>query len=184
MLVTMKTIAPIDSTQQAQVLTQTHYYIEQASEHFSRNIQVIPIQFDLIGRAAGMYKVYRRQRQIRYNPYLFAKYFPDNLENTVPHEVAHYVADILYGMRNIRPHGKEWQAIMHLFGVTPAVRCHYDLDGIPQRQHRRFSYRCHCRIHALTTRRHRLISTGQRRYQCRQCQSTLTYMEEPTHLLV
>ena len=175
MLDTMQHIDPINTRQQEDVISMTGQYILQASDYFKRDFPLIPIHFDLKGRAAGMYKVVKGLRQIRYNPYLFAKYFSDNLDNTVPHEVAHYVADILHGMRNIRPHGKEWQAIMHVFGVTPSTRCFYDLTGIPQRQQRRFPYQCHCRSHELSTRRHRLISSGQRRYQCRQCQTTLRY---------
>ncbi len=56
---------------------------------------MVPVRFELQGRAAGMYRVHKGERVIRYNPYIFSKYFDDSLANTVPHEVAHYITDVL-----------------------------------------------------------------------------------------
>lgn len=171
--ITMNLIDPISSHQQQLVVNETERYLLIASDFFQHAIPTIPVLFDLKGRAAGMYKTSRHTRQIRFNPYLFAKYFQDNLANTVPHEVAHYVTDILYGLKRIRPHGKEWQAIMDLFGVTPQTTHVYNLEGIPQRSQQRFTYQCNCQSYQLTTRRHNLIHNGERRYFCRSCKSTL-----------
>jgi len=168
-------IAPIDSAQQARVVTATHQYIELAGKIFGRHFARIPINFGLTGRAAGMYHVHGTSRYIRYNPYLFAKYFDDNLRQTIPHEVAHYIADTLYGIKNIRPHGREWKTIMGQFGAEASIHCDYDLHGIPQRQHRRFVYRCNCRHHEITTRRHNMILRGERRYRCPLCKSDITH---------
>ena len=170
---TMKLIDPISPYQQQQVVSETERYISIASAFFDRNIPAIPILFDLKGRAAGMYKSRLGTRQIRFNPYLFTKYFQDNLNDTVPHEVAHYITDVIYGLKRIRPHGEEWQAIMQLFGIE-AQRTHsFDLQGIPQRQQKRFTYQCGCKLYQLTTRRHNLIQKGERRYLCRSCKGEL-----------
>lgn len=169
----MNLIEPISPSQQQQVLAETLRYIAMASDFFDHTIPVIPVLFDLKGRAAGMYKIQSGLRLLRFNPYLFSKYFDDNLQNTVAHEVAHYVTDILYGLKRIRPHGKEWQAIMQLFGVEAQRTHNFDLQGIPQRQHQRFDYQCGCQVYQLTTRRHNLIKKGQRRYLCRSCHSEL-----------
>lgn len=170
----MKLIEPISPHQQQQVVTETERYISIASEFFDRTIPAIPVLFDLKGRAAGMYKIQSGSRLLRFNPYLFSKYFNDNLQNTVAHEVAHYATDVLYGLKRIRPHGKEWQAIMQLFGVE-AQRTHsFDLQGIPQRQQQHFPYQCDCQVYQLTTRRHNLIKKGQRRYLCRSCHGELS----------
>lgn len=169
----MASILPIDEAQRERVIAATREHIRRAAEHFGRRFADIPVLFDLKGRNAGMYRVRGRQRCIRYNPWLFAKFFDDNLATTVPHEVAHYISDQLYGLRNIRPHGKEWQALMQLFGVEPRRTCDYDLEGIPQRRQRRHAYRCACREHQLTTVRHRRIQLGRAQYLCRSCKQPL-----------
>ncbi|HHO60023.1 MAG TPA: metallopeptidase (SprT family), partial [Thiotrichales bacterium] len=102
------TVDPINPQQQAIVVEKTRRYIQQAGEIYGKKFQPIDVRFDLCGRNAGMYRVQGRQRWIRYNPYIFSRYFDDNLNTTVPHEVAHYITDCLYGLRKIRPHGIEW----------------------------------------------------------------------------
>jgi len=169
----MPEIIPIDSADQARVIAATHDFIARAGTHFGRRFEAIPVLFDLRGRNAGMYRIRGRQRCIRYNPWLFAKYFDDNLTDTVPHEVAHYICDQLYGLRNIRPHGREWQAMMRLFGVEPRRTCSYDLEGIPQRRQQRHPYRCACREHQVSTVRHKRIQAGRAQYLCRSCKQPL-----------
>jgi SprT protein len=143
-------VAPIGPERQRCVVETTRRTIARASVLFGLDFAEIPVTFELRGRAAGMYRVQRGRRLIRYNPYLFAKYYRDNLANTVPHEVAHYITDVLYGLRNVRPHGPEWQAVMHALGAQPEATCRYDLDGIPVRRQRRFTYRCACTTHSLS----------------------------------
>lgn len=169
------TVAPITERQQEQVVTATRHCIERAGKLLQQKFALPPVTFDLRGRAAGMYRVYRDRRQIRYNPYIFGKYFTDNLTNTVPHEVAHYLTDMLYGLRNIRPHGREWQAVMRVLDAEPNVTCHYDLTGVPLRRQRRFSYRCACSAHAVSAVRHNRVQRGSGSYVCRQCCTPLVY---------
>ena len=171
-------ISPIDDLKKQQVITETQRYIDKASQLFEQNFPKIEVLFDLKGRSAGMYRIRRRgsqqQRHIRYNPWLFAKYFNDSFCNTIPHEVSHYIADLLYGMNNIRPHGKEWKMIMGHFEVLPTVRANYDLSGTPQRNTRHYPYQCQCRDVQLTAHRHNKIIRGQQRYFCRDCHQELT----------
>lgn len=171
----MNRFEAIDATRQTAVVEATHVWIARAGSIYGRRFEPIPVLFDLTGRAAGMYRVQRGARVIRYNPYLFAKYPHDNLTVTVPHEVAHYITDRLYGLRRVRPHGREWRAVMQDFGVDPAASTAYDLNGIPVRTQRRHPYRCACLIHPLTTRRHNLIVQGMARYCCRHCGDELIY---------
>jgi SprT protein len=172
-------VAPLGREQRQQVVEATCATIAQATELFGRGFAEIPVTFELRGRAAGMYRVRGGQRVIRYNPYIFARYFTDNLVNTVPHEVAHYVTDVLYGLRRVRPHGPEWRAVMRAFGVEPVATCRYDLDGIPVRRQRRYSYRCGCMTHSVSAVRHRRIQDGRMRYHCRRCRSPLSYTGRP-----
>ena len=114
-------------------------------------------------------------RKIRYNPWLFGKYFEDNLRDTVPHEVAHYVTEQLYGRGNGRsgsgvlPHGQEWRSVMAAFGADDSVTCQFDLSGIPRRRQKTVDYRCHCREHQLGVRRHNKVERGLASYLCRHC---------------
>jgi SprT protein len=165
----MNIVAPIDLQQQQQVLEQTHHYIKRAGELFGRSFATIPVLFDLKGRIAGMYRIKNRQRQIRYNPHVFAKYFEDNLTVTVPHEVAHYVIDCLYGMRKVRPHGSEWKRLMSEFGAEASRTCRYDFSGIPIKSEKRYDYRCGCKTHQLSARRHNRVLKKRMHYICKSC---------------
>ena len=104
----MATIQPLDEQQRFNVTTATRRCVARANKLLDTNFDEIPVRFDLTGRAAGMYRVVRGQRIIRYNPYLFAKYYDKNLTTTVPHEVAHYLTDAVYGYAYAKPHGHEW----------------------------------------------------------------------------
>ena len=163
----------LSHAQENEVVETSSRYLDLAADAFRRNIEMIPIHFDLTGRCAGMFKMKGGQRMIRYNPYIFARYYQDSLENTVPHEVAHYVVEQVYGRTNIRPHGRQWKNVMALFGCSPKVTGHYDLTGIPARQYQRFPYICECQSHQLTIIRHKRVLKGQARYLCRRCGTAL-----------
>ena len=149
MPVNQNVIQPISPAQQQQVIHQTHYFIQSAAEYFGKAFAEIPVLFDLSGKAAGMYRVKAGQRVIRYNPFIFAKYFDDNFAETIPHEVAHYVTDVLHGLHNIRPHGNEWKSVMQLFGVAATRTANYDLSGLPQRSFKKYMYQCACQNYEL-----------------------------------
>lgn len=164
----------ISDAQQLQVIRNTNDCITRVAAYFGRVFDEIPVYFDLRGKAAGMYRVTEGEPCIRYNPYIFAKYFDDNLIQTVPHEVSHYVTDLMYGFRNIRPHGSEWKEIMRFFGASTRATCSYDLDGLPVRKQKYFSYKCQCSAHQLSSRRHGKVARRQMQYFCKKCGSLLT----------
>jgi SprT protein len=166
-------IEPISKHQQQEVIEITLSFILQASRYYDRQFPEIPVLFDLTGRAAGMYCVKARQQYIRFNPYLFSKYLDESLSDTIPHEVAHYISDELYGLRNIRAHGPEWKSVMALFGVKAKATGNYDLDGIPTRQHKRIDYHCSCGTYPFTTKRHNQVVRGSANYACKKCGETL-----------
>jgi SprT protein len=166
-------VIPINSTQQDHVVEQTVQLINKAAVLFDKKLAPVPVLFDLRGRAAGMFRIRLGQPQIRYNPWIFARYFASNMADTIPHEVAHYVVNELFGHHGIRPHGIEWQKVMLAFGRTPQVTCSYDLSGIPQRKVKRFDYHCACGNHQLTSYRHNRIAGNRARYLCRKCRQPL-----------
>ena len=168
-------VSPIGEQRQQQVCAATEACLRRAGEICRYPFPAIEISFDLNGRAAGMYRVRQGRRCIRYNPYILTRYFNEGLAETVPHEVAHYATDVLFGLGNIRPHGLEWQALMHALGATPRATARYDLTGIPVRRQRRFSYRCGCTIHQLSSQRHNRIHRGSAAYICRRCKVPLVF---------
>lgn len=174
-LESQKLIAPIAQTQRQLVVQATAACLARAEAIFQRRFPAIPIHFDLRGRAAGMYRVYRGTRLIRYNAHIFAKYFADGLAQTVPHEVAHYVTDLIYGLRRVRPHGPEWRRVVVALGGVARATADYDLSGIPRRQQTVYDYRCACTQHQIGARRHARVQRGEGVYLCRYCRAALVF---------
>lgn len=168
-------IQPIGADRQQVIRDATSRYIGRAEQVFARRFDAVPVLFDLSGSAAGMFKVDGRRRWIRYNPWIFAKYFSENLRDTVPHEVAHYIVHEVFGLRNVKPHGEEWQALMVLFDANPEVTFRLDLEGVPRRRQRTHAYRCDCREHEVSSTRHNRVVRGTGRYHCRYCDGELVY---------
>lgn len=147
--------------------------IDKANRQLGLAIPPPMIKFDLKGQTAGMVK-YRRfgPTLVRYNLKLLSDNRMHFIAQTIPHEVAHVVAIARYG-RRIRPHGPEWQNLMHFYNATPE-RCHrYDVTAQPGRKLKRFKYQCSCQDHQLTSIRHNRVLKGQT-YLCRTCATPLT----------
>lgn len=170
-------IEPISLEQQQQVTTETERYIRLASSELDCPFELIPVRFDLKGQAAGMYKMVGRGRNvhrvIRFNPWVFAKEWDEHFRTTIPHEVAHYITEQLFG--RVRPHGQEWKTVMALFGADNSRTCKMDMKGIPGRSMKTVNYRCDCREHQLSMIRHNKVVRKGARYLCRFCNGQLIY---------
>jgi len=101
--------------------------------------------------------------------------FEENLAGTVPHEVAHYAIDQAYGLRRVKPHGIEWQALMAKLGADAGVTFDLNLDGIPRRRQARHRYYCPCQLHQVSTTRHNRVQRGKGVYHCVSCRGKLVY---------
>jgi SprT protein len=166
-------IAPISQQQMIEVQSITLDYIAMAQQIYKKPFSSIPIVFDLRGKCAGMYKRMGRDRHIRFNPWLFAKYYKHSIDQTIPHEVAHYITYCLYPFRRVKPHGEEWRSVMQAFGVEPKVTGNFDLAGIPTKHYQRIDYNCGCKSHQLSIIRHRRVQSGQAEYRCKDCRQLL-----------
>lgn len=139
---------------------------------------VIPIDWSLKGCVAGQF-CWRGMfdRKFRVNMVLAKENLDDYIENTVPHEFAHYIVNEKYRNGSVyhrpKPHGREWKSIMRIvFGLVP-TRCHdYDVTNARQRKSKRYNYRCGCRVHAVSSILHKRMQRGQRRY-CRLCKQMI-----------
>ncbi|MFT4613869.1 MAG: SprT protein [Bacteroidia bacterium] len=168
-------VEPIGRAQRQLVNVMTSGFVARGAELFDCTLQPIPVLFDLSGHTAGMFKETAQGCVIRYNPWIFGKYFQENLRDTVPHEVAHYVVHTLHPSGRVKPHGRQWLAVMEAFGADPGVTFDLDLEGIPQRQQRTHVYHCQCRLHEVSTTRHNRVQRGTGRYQCRYCNTELVF---------
>jgi SprT protein len=166
-------VQPIGPQQRQQVAAATAAWIERAAQWLALPLAPVPVLFDLSGATAGMFRAQGKDCWIRFNPWIFAKHFEDNLNFTVPHEVAHYAVHSQRHRRRVRPHGPEWQRVMRGFGLPPEVTFKLDLTGVPVRRQQRHPYRCACREHEVSTVRHRRMHEGRARYLCRFCAAPL-----------
>jgi predicted SprT family Zn-dependent metalloprotease len=84
-----------------------------------------------------------RQKLISLNPLLIA--YPEEIERTLRHELAHILAQFRAGRRRISPHGAQWRQACHDLGIADEKRCH--TLPFPAKQYTRlFIYRCpNCR---------------------------------------
>jgi len=91
--------------------------------------------------AAG--RVDYRQKLISLNPRLIEH--PEEIERTLRHELAHFLAQFRAGRQRISPHGPEWEQACRDLGIAGEKRCH-TLPFPAKRHTRRFIYRCpNCR---------------------------------------
>jgi SprT protein len=157
---------------QSDVINKTRELLKTGCQQLNLSIVYPEIRFDLRGKTAGMVLFTATGSCIiRYNLPLLKRYGEEFINTTVPHEVSHFIARLLYGPR-IKPHGVEWQRIMDLFDASPE-RCHnFNTEQTGGRKLRYFDYRCDCRDHRLSAIRHNRIMQGTV-YLCKHCGSKL-----------
>jgi len=165
------------SALQLQTLDEVTRCIQLCERRFERTFSVDGILFNLRGRSAGQFRVKHLNgkwiRELRFNQQLLDQHTFDFIDDTVPHEVAHFIVYELFGT-SVRPHGKEWQYVMReVLDQTPEVTHKYDVQ--PARKMQTVAYTCGCpeRVHQLGLVRHKRVITQQARYLCRQCREPL-----------
>lgn len=142
-----------------------------AQRYFNVTLAPPKFNFKQRGRSAGT--AYLQRNEMRFNAYMLAQDPLKFIDNVVPHEVAHIVVHQIYGDA-VRPHGREWTAVMeHLFNVE-ASRTH-DFD-VPKARNS-YLYRCECQEHEFTAHRHGRAQRGTE-YICRRCRHALAYVKK------
>lgn len=128
------------------------------------------VWLDLRGQCAG--QAHFGRGGLRFNPVLLSENRRDFFVDVVPHEMAHWLVHHLEEGPRLQPHGREWRTVMRqLFGLPGHVTHRFDTRRASPAP---YLYRCACREHAFTTRRHSLARGG-RVYRCRHCAQTLVY---------
>lgn len=161
----------------ARLAAETRAWLERARplcHQAGRRLPEVTVRCDLRGASAGQLRLYRNGTLvIRYNLAMAEAQPEAFVAQTVPHEVAHAITHVCHG--KVRPHGPEWRGVMAWFGFDEAERCHsFAQPAAARRGQRRWSYRCDCRGHQLSTTRHNRAQRGLD-YVCRSCGSVLRY---------
>ena len=97
-----------------------------------------------------------RTKTISLNPKLI-EVSPFEVQRTLRHELAHFLAQHRAGRRHIAPHGAEWRQACRDLGIPNEPRCH-DLPLKRIRFERRYFYACRecgttlARVHAMKRR--------------------------------
>ncbi len=144
-------------------------------DKLGKSITPPAIEYDLKGRTAGWAI---GGHTIRLNIDLLYTNTEQMLNQTVPHEVCHIAQHQLYP--HSKSHGREWQHLMRLLGLTPN-RCHqYEVQT--QRKHDRpHTYKCtnpHCGYsYKITRGMHAKIKMGSKRV-CGKCRGPLVELPE------
>ena len=104
------------------------------------------------------------QAEVSLNPRL--REFPDEVDRTLRHELAHLLAHERAGRRRIDAHGPEWRQACADLGIPGESRCH-SLPLPRRKQARTHTYRCpSC---AFVLRRARPVDRRRRRLACHSC---------------
>lgn len=129
------------------------------------------VWLDLRGKGAG--QAHFGRGGLRFNSVLFDENRYAFLVEVVPHEMAHWLVHHLSDGHRVAPHGHEWRTVMRdLFGLVPQATHRFDIERASPTPYR---YRCECREHGFSARRHGLARKG-REYYCRQCRQPLVYI--------
>lgn len=81
------------------------------------NIPTPTLKWRQMGRRAGLctFNYYTKACVLAINPDFINNHAEDMINNTLPHEIAHYVAGMVYG-RIAHGHGRYWKSVMYVLG--------------------------------------------------------------------
>lgn len=159
--------------------------LKMAEEFYGIGYVCPEIRFDVKGRCAGQVNITENGAPISFNKELFVANKDHFMEDTIPHEVAHYIVFINCAVNN-RPyprtrggrcdhHGKLWKSIMScLFGIDPK-RCHNLDTSSVRRKMRRAIYKCGCMEHQVSMRMHNKAVKFNNYLTCTKCHDKVKF---------
>lgn len=133
------------------IKTKLRHCIKLAEAQYNRKFYIPKLDFSLTGGKAAT--AHSSLNRIRINPTLLIENEGDFVAQTIPHEMAHIVADTMYPnghldrkkkTANIPHHGTGWKHVMEVFGVPPTLYHNYAVA--PSVTHRRPLYPHTCTV--------------------------------------
>jgi len=130
-----------------QIRTKIRQCIKLAEAAFNQRFYMPTVVFNVTNSAAGY--ACSGSNTIRLNPTLLMQNVNDFLTDTVPHEFAHIVADIVYPTghldkrkktKRVPHHGTGWKHVMGVFGLPPRVHHGYAVEHSVRSQ--RYPHTC------------------------------------------
>ena len=149
----------------------------------NRTLPIPLLELKQLGRVAG--RANSNTNTIHINPdYCLNGHWNEMRDTTLPHEVAHIIADFIYVndyrdkgvMVEHRPHGVLWRYVMGLIGLPP-VRCHnMDTTTVTKIRPRPFKYVCGCSTHMVGAIKHGRAQRGvYRSFRCKKCKKEVMF---------
>jgi len=156
---------------QEKIIKETRIWYELGCETYKLKHDTLTITFKKCGSVAGT--AWTNKRLIDYNLTLAEENQADFINKTIPHEVAHIIANRYFNKHC--GHGEGWRHVMDRFGI-PAIRCHdYNVQSVSRRK---FVYRCECNtVFYVSKILHERIQKGSHRI-CIKCKSRLTFVDK------
>lgn len=145
--------------------------------HLGLKLPPITIRFDLKGSIAGQANIegWNCPRPwIRLNEWYLKEYPKDMLEETVPHEMAHIVAD-LHFKRECK-HGMYWRHVMQRVYKLPPIVTHKFGPSITTRKftfYIMYCPSCGYRFRFTDKLRNKIVQHGLAHYRCSNCKKNM-----------
>lgn len=141
--------------------------LSRAEHHFGEAYILPSVSLCQRGKIAG--SAHLQKNMIKLNKKLFIQNQEAFAQQVIPHEVAHIVCFQKFG--KVKPHGKEWQAIMRLvFNLDAEVTHKFNVANVGMQE---FAYKCVCNTVMLSAIRHNKVQRGKQQYRCQKCKEVL-----------
>ena len=166
----MKPFTSYDATLRMELAFETQAVVENARKVFPRLSMINPsVGFftKSVNAGTASYGTWR----VEYNE-VIAKTNRAVFHNTVIHEVSHLVTKKLFPYATA--HGPEFKRVMRALGGE-ATRCHnYNVAAVfAAKGQKRFIYKCSCRDHSVSGRKHKNMVMGG--YRCSKCKTEVKW---------
>lgn len=167
---------------QSQIAIQCQQYFDIAIEKLGYEPHYYDYNFKMTGKNGGKFSCMVNSEIGHYKCVLsfnlsMMKQDPEKyLKVVVGHEVAHMVAEILYGgYGKAVNHGPAWKHVMRVFGLEPSITHDFDVSessGVVVRKVTKYEVKCACRSLMITSHRRTKMLNG-KNYVCSLCKTRI-----------
>jgi SprT protein len=132
-----------------QIKTKIRQCIKIAEQHYNRKFTMPVLDYSLTGTTAA--QAFSHINTIKINPTLLVENQDDYVAQTIPHETAHIITDLIYPRGHLDKtkrtkraphHGTAWKYVMELFGVPPILYHNYATTSFVTRRPVKYAHKC------------------------------------------